>query len=110
MGSSISISSLVKVGRSKSRFAGLEPVQVTLQRIDLSVMSNKAERLGQFPGGEGIGGKAGVYQTKGAYYPLCCSGREVRAHLHAGELTFIDNGFIRQGGDVKPIASSYRID
>ena len=56
---------LAEIGGGETLFAGPEPVQVALQRIDLTVMSDITKRLGQFPGREGIGGKAGVDEAEG---------------------------------------------
>ncbi len=72
-----------------------------MQRIDLTVMSDIPKRLGQFPGREGIGGKAGVDEAKGGDHAFVAEVGEIVADLAAGQLAFIDDGFIGEGGHVE---------
>ena len=47
-------------------FPCLDPQSVASYGIDFSVVPEHTERLGETPGGEGVGRKAGVYQGYGA--------------------------------------------
>ena len=75
---------LAEIGGSETFFAGPEPVEVALQRIDLTVMSDIPKRLGQFPGREGIGGEPGMDEAKSGYHAFVAEVREIVADLGAG--------------------------
>ncbi len=50
-------------GRTEDGLAGVHPVDVAAQGVDLAVVGDVAERMGKLPGGEGIGGEALVHQA-----------------------------------------------
>ena len=64
-------------------------------------MGNVAEGLGQFPGREGIGRKTGVNEAECGDNAFVGQVRKVVPYLAAGELTFINDCFIREGSHVK---------
>ena len=45
----------IKQRMGKPRFMRLHPIHIAMQRIDFAIMRQRAERLRQAPGGEGIG-------------------------------------------------------
>ena len=83
-----------EVGRSKPAFAGFKPVQVPLEGVDLPVVRDEAEGLGQLPGGESVGGKTGVHQSEGADNAFVAQVGEIVPYLMAGKLSFIDNDLV----------------
>ena len=50
----------------EAHLAGVHPVDVAAQRIDLAVVDDVAVRMGTFPTGEGVGAEAGVDQGQAA--------------------------------------------
>ena len=80
------------------------PVQVAGDGVDLPVVCDVAEGLGQFPLGDGIGGKAGVDQGYGRAEPLVLQVWIIRAQLIRRELPFIDDGLVRERGDIELFA------
>ena len=48
--------------RADRRMARGHPIHVAAQRVDLAVMGDHAERMGQFPAWEGISGKPLMHQ------------------------------------------------
>ena len=51
--------------RFEGRSAGPHPVDVATQGIDLSVVGQHPERLGEIPAWKGVGRKTGVHQNHG---------------------------------------------
>jgi len=92
---------LGEVGRGKAFLACLQPVEITLEGIDLPVVGDEAEGLGQLPGGEGVGGKAAVYETEGRNETLVAQIGKVMSYLAAGELAFVDDRLIGEGCHVE---------
>ena len=90
-----------KQGRSKPLLTCLQPVQVSLQCIDLTIVSNIAEGLCQSPGRKCIGSKTAMHQTKCTHHSFIAEVRIVGTELHAGQLPFVHNCFIRKRSDIK---------
>jgi len=97
----IAVEFLCEIWCGEGFFACLQPIEVALQGIDLPVVCDEPEWLGQFPGGEGIGGKAGVNQTESGNQPFVAQVGKIVADLAAGELAFVDHGLIGKGGHVE---------
>ena len=85
-------------------FLRFPPVQVAGDRVDFPIVRDVAEGLGQFPLGNGIGGKAGVDQGDGRAEPLVLQVWIIRAQLVGGQLAFIDDRLVGERGDVKLLA------
>ncbi len=79
------------------------PVHVAAQGIDLAVVGDHAERVGQVPGREGVGGKALVHQGQRGDHALILQVMVEGVHLVGQQHTFINNGTAGQGGHVEAL-------
>jgi len=87
--------------RRQDRLAGVHPVDVAFQRVDFAVMSDEAVRMGQWPGGEGIGGEALVDEAQRAHHlGIAQLGVEI-ADLGGQQQAFVDDGPCGKRGDVE---------
>ena len=59
----------ISVG-GQQRLAGAHPVAVAAHGVDLAVVRDEAERVGQRPGREGVGGEPGVHDGDRALHAL----------------------------------------
>ena len=80
---------------------GFHPVQVALQRVDLAVVGQHAERLGQPPLGESVGGIALVINGKRGFEPVVHQIRVKFSNLLGQHHAFVNDGPARQRRDVK---------
>ena len=83
---------------------GPHPVAVAAKRVDLSVVGQVAVRMGQLPGGEGVGAKAGVDQAQGALHYGIGQVPIVSRDLGSGQEALVDDDGGRQAGDVETLA------
>ncbi len=83
---------VAQYGRLHDAFTGAQPVEVAFHRIDFAVVGDHAVRVGQWPGREGVGGKALVYQRKGRYRAGVGQVAVVQAHLVGQQQAFVDDG------------------
>ena len=72
-----------------------------MKGIDFTIVRYEAERLGQFPGREGIGGEPGVHQPQRTDNFFVVEVRIIGSYLFAGELSFVNNHLVGKGCDVK---------
>ena len=88
-------------GRRHARLMGLHPVEIALQRVDLAVMGDDAEGLGQMPGGEGVGGIALVIdreiRDEALVQQIGIEGRQLLRQEHA----LVDDRPAGEGADVE---------
>ena len=88
-------------GRRHPRLMGLHPVEIALQRVDLAVMGDDAEGLGQMPGGEGVGGIALVIdreiRDEALVQQIGIEGRQLLRQEHA----LVDDRAAGEGADVE---------
>jgi len=68
------------------------PVQVAAQRIDLAVVADKAERLGQRPRRECVGAVALVHERKSRGHPRITQFRVEVRHPERAHQPFVDEG------------------
>ena len=83
---------------------GPHPVAVAAKRVDFSVVGQVTVRMGQLPGGEGVGAEAGVDQTQGALHCRIGQIPIVSRDLGSGQEALVDDGGGRQAGDVEALA------
>ena len=83
---------------------GPHPVAVAAKRVDFSVVGQITVRMGQLPGGEGVGAEAGVDQTQGALHCRIGQIPIVSRDLGSGQEALVDDGGGRQAGDVETLA------
>ena len=81
--------------------AGVHPVHVAAQRVDLAVVAHEAVRLGTVPGGEGVGGEAGVDHRQVRFVVRLGEVREERHELARSQHALVDHHPGRQGADVE---------
>ena len=79
------------------------PVDVALQRVDLAVMGQHAERLGQPPLREGVGGIALVIDREGGFKPLVHQIGVEHRHLFGQHHALVDDAAAGQRTQVKPL-------
>ena len=77
--------------RGEYAFTRFHPSPIPADRIDLSVMSQQAERLCQAPGRKCVRTEAGVNQCQPACKVVICQVREVMTELHGFQHSFIYN-------------------
>ncbi len=88
-----------QVGAGEVGLAGGHPVAVAADRVDLAVVGDHPERVGQRPGREGVGGEARVDQRDRADEPLVAQvGVELR-HLGGRQHPLVDDGAGREADD-----------
>ncbi len=81
--------------------AGRHPVEVAPQGIDLAIVGDHAEGVGQVPGREGIGGEALVDQCQGRLEEGVVEVLVIAAYLIRQEHTLVNQGAGGQGGHIK---------
>ena len=90
--------------RGDGVFAGLEPVHVAAHGVDFAVVGDHAERMGQIPGREGVGGEALVHQGQSRGYALVLQIQVIHAHLVGQQQTLVVDGARGQGRNVEFLA------
>ena len=85
---------------AQATFTGGEPVAVTLNSVDLTVVGQQAERLSQRPARERVGGEAGVDDGDGGLHALVVQILEEVSELHGGEHALVRDGTGGQGSEV----------
>ena len=84
-------------------FPGPHAVDVAAQGIDLAVVGHIPERLGQVPGGHGVGAVALVHQRKRGGKVLLRQIGVIGRHLGPGQQPLVDDDPARQTADIKRI-------
>ncbi|MNI10564.1 hypothetical protein D3C73_636810 [compost metagenome] len=79
-------------GRLHHAFAGAQPVEVALDRVDFAVVGDHAVRVGQFPGREGVGREALVHQGQGRHRAGVGQVAVVAANLVGQQQALVDHG------------------
>ncbi|EWC59048.1 hypothetical protein UO65_5657 [Actinokineospora spheciospongiae] len=85
------------------RLAGVHPVPVAAQGVDLAVVRHVPVRVRQRPGREGVGGEPGVHQADGAGDPLVGQVREERLDLGLGQHSLVDDRARGETGEVHTV-------
>ena len=88
--------------RAQQRLSGPHPVAVALDGVDLAVVGDHPERVGQLPGGEGVGGEPGVHDDQRTGHPLVEQLGEHQLQLLGGQHALVDQGAAGQRGEVDP--------
>jgi len=76
----------------EQRLPAEHPVPVAADGVDLAVVRDQPERLGQRPGREGVGGEPAVHQGDRGGEPLVGQVREEAGQLGGGEHPLVDQG------------------
>ena len=84
----------------QQRLAGPHPVAVAHHRVDLAVVGDEAERVGQRPAREGVGGEARVHHGQRRGHPLVDQVGEEVVELVGGQHALVDQGARRQRREV----------
>ena len=85
---------------AQTPLARLQPVAVALDGVDLAVVGEQAEGLGQRPAGERVGGEARVHDGHARRHPLVVEVREEPGQLHGGQHALVGDGPAGQRGEV----------
>ncbi len=90
--------------RREQALAGLHPVDVAAQRVDLAVVGDDAVGVGERPGGEGVGRETLVHEGEGrdqaGIAQVGVHGLDLRGRQHA----LVDERLRRQAHDVERLA------
>ncbi len=89
---------LAQHGRLHHAFAGAQPVEVALDRVDFAVVRNHAVRVGQRPGREGVGREALVDQRQRRHRARVGQVAVVAADLVGQQQALVDHGAHRGRG------------
>ena len=96
---------LLQVGaeqpRAQLRLAGGEPVDVAADRVDLAVVRQEVERLGQVPRAERVGRKPAVHECERALVAGIAQVVVVGAQLRCPQEALVDDPLRRQADDRK---------
>jgi len=87
---------LAEQGRGNAVLAGANPVDVAAQGVDLAVVRDHAERVGQIPGRESVGRKTLMHEGERGDEALVAQVAEVLADLIGQQHTLVDDGARRQ--------------
>ncbi len=90
--------------RLQQALAGLHPVDVAAQRVDLAVVRDEAIRMRERPRGEGVGAEPLVHEGQRGFDVGVVEIREGRLDLRGGEHALVDEGARRQARDVEPLS------
>ena len=80
----------------EQRLAGVHPVDVAAQRVDLAVVGEVAVRMGQRPGREGVGAEARVHQRQRRLDTAVVQVGEELRELLGDQHALVDDGPARQ--------------
>ena len=86
------------------RLAGPHPVPVALDGVDLAVVRDEPERVGQRPAREGVGGEPAVHQRDRRLVALVAQVGEELRQLVGGQHALVGDRPGRQRGDVERAA------
>mmetsp|Transcript_21078 Transcript_21078/g.39507 ORF Transcript_21078/g.39507 Transcript_21078/m.39507 type:complete len:1048 (-) Transcript_21078:533-3676(-) len=92
---------VAEVRAAHNSTAGVHPVLVAAEGVDLSVVAHHADGLGALPGGEGVGGEARVNEGEVRLERGIPEVQEVLGDLLRGELPLVRDGLGSQGVDVE---------
>ena len=79
-----------------NHLAGVHPVLIATQGIDLTIVAHIAERLRTWPTRKCVGAEAGVHHRHGSFHIRVCKILEVMDQLTGSEHAFVNNGAGRQ--------------
>ena len=85
---------------SEHALAGVHPVDVAADGVDLAVVGEEPERMGEIPGGEGIRAVALVDQSEGRYHPRIGEVGVELVDLIGQQQPFVDDRPGGEGADV----------
>ena len=87
------------------RLAGAHPVLVAGDGVDLAVVCDAPERMGQRPGREGVGGEPGVHDAQRALQPLILQIQVERLELRGGQHSLVDEGAAGKAWEIDGFAT-----
>lgn len=91
----------VEAGMREIGFAGVNPVTISPKRINFSVVSDHAERVGERPSGESIGAISLVEDGQGGLVSGILKIEVEAFELSASEHAFVNDDSGAKGGDIK---------
>ena len=100
--------------RGHGMAARRHPVDVAAQGVDLAVVGDHAERVGQVPGREGVGGEALVHQRQRRHHALVAQVVVIGVDLVGQQHALVDQGAGGQRGHVEvfavlPVGFAHRV-
>ena len=87
------------------RLAGPHPVLVAGDGVDLAVVGDPPERVGQRPGREGVGGEPRVHDAQRAGQPIVLQVKVKRLELRGGQHALVDEGLTGKAWEVNGFAA-----
>jgi len=87
-------------GMGEHALAGVHPVDVAADGVDLAVVGEIPEGMGQVPGGEGVGAVPLVDEGQAAREPLVGQVGEILGHLIGQQQPLVDERLARQRADI----------
>jgi hypothetical protein len=91
----------IEAGVREIGFAGVNPVTIAPKRIDFAIVSDHAERVGEWPSGESIGAISLVEDGKGGLESGILE-IEIKAfELSASQHSLVDDDSGAKGGDIE---------
>ena len=95
-------------GRRDDGLPGPHPVHVAAQGVDLAVVGQGAEGVGEGPRGQGVRGEPAVDEGQGRLEGVVGEVREVGGHLLRGEHPLVDDGPRGERADVEVLGARDR--
>ena len=86
--------------RLEERAAGMHPVDVTAQCVDLSIMRHVAIRMGAFPTRKGVGTETRMDEREGGFHRRIPQIGEIFRQLLGQEHAFVDDCLVGQTGQI----------
>ena len=77
------------------------PAPVAPDGVDLAIVAQQTEGLGEAPGGEGVGGETAMHQGQATGEVDIGEVGEILAQLEAGEHSLVHDVAARQRADIK---------
>ena len=85
--------------------AGAHPVLVAGNGVDLAVVGDPPERVGQRPRREGVGGEPGVHDAQRAFQPVVLQVEVEGLELRGGQHALVDEGLTGKAWEIDGFAS-----
>ena len=84
---------------------GVHPVDVSAEGVDFAIVDDVAVGMGPFPAGEGIGAEPRVDHGQSCLNGRVGQLRIILLQLLRHQHSFINNGFVREAGEVERFAT-----
>ena len=94
--------------RLKQRLAGVHPVDVAAERVDLAVVRDVAVRVRAVPAGEGVGREARVDKADRGFHRGVLQVGEIFRELVGQQHALVDDRLAGEAGDVPRLRAAHR--